>query len=95
MEIETKTQTENPNNNKKNDLCVKVALRVRPLQPKEIMEGAHCCIEVNKDKNEVNPMCYVVILLRSSWARKEVLSLIKFLMMRLHKRKSTNNAPKT
>ncbi len=58
MEIETKTtktvaHNQKPNN--KDDLSVKVALRVRPLQPKEIMEGAHCCIEVNKHKNEVSP----------------------------------------
>jgi len=34
-----------------NELSVKVALRVRPLLPKEIIEGSHNCIKVDKSKN--------------------------------------------
>ena len=58
MEIEPTQHPTNPKPTKEakdqKELSVKVALRVRPLQPKEIMEGSRKCIEVNPGKNEVH-----------------------------------------
>jgi len=53
MEIETRAEDAKVSEWDKDSMSVKVALRVRPLLPREIMEGNGKCVQVDKENKEV------------------------------------------